>query len=636
MQSLFSRALYLLAGLLIGVLSVVGVLVLLHPTGSDSQQVDKQPRGIQEEKAGLMGHVSTESVPSDINELDFPKHAFDLKMSIVSWVQALSEDQILDWLQQSVEPSWNVTDVNRTELQSALLQKLSMIAPARAFEFAWSREDYPVYGMAPIVLQTWASVDLEGAIAHVSGLDQENPSYFYWTRTILEARDDLNLDQQREIAIQLGDESYAFSSYFNKLTEGEVGNPKEVWYEIVNLANREGMQETTGLALRRVARAWVEREGMTVFDEIVSSISRDSEYDIVLPQLYGDLANDEPEEIFDYMLKNLGDQALEIIRQSGITYDWGRKDPLGLLSRLESLPASRIRRNMVSSAVYQWSTNSPQQLLGNLELIPQEHRETGSRNAIRSLARSSPSEAAKYVLEVSDYSTQLSIARTLVREWSYEDTNAAKDWVFGLPDNEPLRSALIRPLVQTLVSSDPRGAFQLALEQPISAQEGTPSSALALEASILSSIAYNDLDLAIELLPQVRDSGQGKVIAYSSIGTSLIENGEIQQALDLANQLSGEQQSQYYQRLTSSWILKDPKGMLQSIEEFPSNEIKSTIALSINLMNSMIPTYSADELASVDKYITDEDRKNLEAIKDIDLMNPSEEELKMLEELFPF
>lgn len=631
MQSLFSRALYLLAGLLIGVLGVLGVLVLLHPTGSDSQQVDKQPRGVQDLNTGSIGHVSTESIPSDINELDFPKHAFDLKMSIVSWVQALSEDQILDWLQQSVEPSWNVEDAVRTELQSALLQKLSITAPERAFEFASSGDDQPRYGMASIVLRTWASVDLEGAIAQVNGLKEED-DFYYWRNTILDARDDLNLDEQREIAKKLGDESRAFSNYFQSLTAGKVENPKEVWYEIVDLASREGMQETTGFALSRVALAWVEKEGKRVFDEIVSSMSRDSEYDLVLPQIFGSLAEDEPAEIFDYILKNLGDQALEIIQQSRIAYSWAHKDPREFLSRVESLPATRLRRNLISSAAYTWAVNNPLQLLESLELIPPEHRDNASRNAIRTLASSSPSKAAKYVLEVSDYSTQLSIARTLVREWSYKDATAAKDWVFGLPSNKPLRSALIRPLVQALVSTDPRAAFQLAREQPISEHEG----ALALEASILSSIAFNDFDLAIELLPQVRDSGLGKVIAYSSIGTSLIENGEIQQALDLANQLSGEQQTQYYQRLTSSWILKDPKGMLKSIEEFPTNEIKSTIALSINLMNSMMQTFSADELASVDKYITDEDRKNLEAIQDIDLMNPSEEELKMLEELFPY
>lgn len=634
MQSLFSRALYLLAGLLIGVLSVIGVLVLLHPTGFDSQQVDKQPRGIQEEKAGLSGHVSTESIPSDINELDFPKHAFDLKMSIVSWVQALSEEQILDWLQQSIEPSWNVTDTNRHELQTVLLQKLVTTDPERAFEFAWSVDDERKLGIASIVIREWASVDLEGVITHVNGMGPGESSYF--PQTIVAARGDLNLDQQREIANKLGDESYAFSNYFQSLTAGEIDNPKEIWYEISNLANDEGMEEVSGYALGRVAVAWVEKEGMAVLDEIVSSMSSDSQYDFALPKVFRALADDEPEEIFDYILQNLGDQAPEVIERSRIAYDWAHKDPHGLLSRVETLPASRYRRNIVSSAVYQWATKNPQQLLRNLELIPSEHREDASRNAIRKLASTSPSEAAKYVLQVSDYSTQLSIARTLVREWSYQDVGAAKEWVYSLPKSDPLHSALVQPLVQVLVNTDPRAAFQLALDQPINEREDNPLSVRGFEVSILSTIAYHDLDLAIELLPQVRDRGQSKILAYSFIGASLIESGETQQAMDLGNQLPSQQQTQYYRRLASRWMLQDPKGLLQAIEDFPTNETKSKIALQIHMVHNMMQTYSADELTSVDKYFTEEDRKNLQAIQDIDLMNPSEEEQKVLEALFPY
>ncbi|MYI76377.1 MAG: hypothetical protein F4077_01210 [Gammaproteobacteria bacterium] len=303
---------------------------------------------------------------------------------------------------------------------------------------------------------------------------------------------------------------------------------------------------------------------------------------------------------------------------------------------METLPASRYRRNIISSAVYRWATKKPQQLLSNLELIPPEHQKDASRHAIRKLASTSPSEAAKYVLQVSDYSTQLSVASTLVQDWSYQDAGAAKDWVYGLPESEPLRTALIQPLIQALVYTDPREAFQLALDQPINEQRDDLHSVRGFEVLILSTIAFNDLDLAIELLPQVRDRGQSKVLAYSTIAASLIQRGKTQQAMDLGNQLPRQQQTQYYRHLASRWMMQDPKGLLKAIEEFPTNETKSKVALQIHMVNNMMQKYSDDELASVDKYFTEEDRKNLEAIRDIDLMNPSEEEQKVLEELFPY
>ena len=172
MPNLFSRSLILLAGLLIGILGVTGVLVLLpeRGTSSDSLQLENQARNNDKGNTGSTSQVSSDSIPSNIDDLVFPNHAFELKMSIVSWVQALSEDQILNWLQQSIEPSWSGTDANRHELQTALLQKLVTTAPERAFEFAWSVEDQRKLGIASIVIREWAGVDLEGVIAHVNGM----------------------------------------------------------------------------------------------------------------------------------------------------------------------------------------------------------------------------------------------------------------------------------------------------------------------------------------------------------------------------------------------------------------------------------------------------------------------------------
>ncbi|MXW08093.1 MAG: hypothetical protein F4X56_02115 [Gammaproteobacteria bacterium] len=659
MQSLFSRALVLIAGLLIGILGVTGVLVLLqdHGSSSDSQQIGERPRSDTVGSTISMDSITSDSVPSDLNDLVFPRLAFDRTASILSWVNVLSEDQILNWLEQSIEPSWDVPEAHRHELQSVLLQKLSTTSPEKAFEFAWSRDDHLhergifVFaahelpwlggfgddilreGMASITLLAWANSDLDGAITHIKQMDAGVAAYYL--PVVLQAREDLNLDQQREIAKELGDESYAFFNYFQNLTRGSLENPKETWYEIVNLANQEGMQKITGDALSRVAVAWVENEGKTVFDEIVSSISQDSKYGRALSNVFSALSTDEPEEIFDYILKNLGDRAYEVIQGSDIAYNWAHNDPRGLLSKAETLPASRLRQRLIDSAAREWANHNPQQLLANLELLPQENQEYASRTAIRTLTRKSPPDAAKFVLQVEDYESQLELATTLVRQWSYQDSDAAKDWVFNIPESNALRSALIRPLANILVNTDPRAAFQLALEQPINEQGSSSVPARGFESSILSRIASRDLDLALELLPQVRDIGSSKVQVYTDIGSTLIENGEIQQALSLSSHLSEEQQVPFYQGVTSIWAVQDPKGFLNAFEEFPNEEIKSSVALSVKFVNNMTNTFSAEEIAIIEKYISKEDKEKLEQIKDIDLFNATEEEQQKLEELFP-
>ena len=262
--------------------------------------------------------------------------------------------------------------------------------------------------MASMVVRTWASTDLEGAVAHLKGLATGVAKYYL--PVVLQAREDLDLDRQREIAKELGDESFAFSNYFENLTRGEVNNPKETWYEIVDLANQEGMQEETKFALSRVAVAWVEQDGRSVLDEIVSSVSEESKYSIALSNVFSALSTDEPAEMFEYIMKNFGSQADDIIQDSDILYNWARKDPRGLLSRAEKLPASRFRQYAISRAVYQWAAHNPRQILDNLERIPQEHQDEASGSAIRALTRKTPSEAAKYVLQIEDSESQLEYA----------------------------------------------------------------------------------------------------------------------------------------------------------------------------------------------------------------------------------
>ena len=639
MQNLRTHMLTFFVGVVVGIGVIVAALFLLRDDGTSSGSL---PISGSPETATLSDTTNPNamvegmvSVPSDINEIVFPTHTFDRKLVIASWVATLSDDQILNWLQQSTEPTWAASAENRNELQSVLLQKLSITSPEQAVDFASSREeDQQRYIMTSIVLRSWARVDLESAIAYIKNMD--GPEGFYPLPTILQARTDLTLERQREIAKELGNENYAFANYFRTLTENEIDNPEETWSEIINLASQENAQGAARFPLSKVAVAWVEKDGLKVLDKIVSSISLDSEFSNALSSVFGALASDQPEEIFDYVMNNLGDQAQEVIQRSGILYNWAREDPRGMLSKAETLPASRFRQDLARQAVWQWADDNPRQVLKSLDEIPPENREEASRAAIRTLARISPTEAAKFVLDESEYSAQLNLARTLVGEWAYQDVEATKDWVLNLPYNNPLRADLIPTLTRTLVDNEPRAAFQLALEQPIEEPESDLIPAMSPESSIISSISYQDLELAIELLPQVRDVGQSKSFAYATIGHSLIRNGETQLAFDLAKDLSGKQQARYYQSIGSMWAMQDSQGLLEAFDDFPTVEIKSKIALSVVMFNSTTNTYSTEEVARLEKYLSKEDQERLEMIQDIDLMNPSPEDVQKLQELFPW
>lgn len=634
MQNFLTRVLALVAGVAIGIGVVIGALTLRQDDEGTSANTQATRPNYEERETETRSDVSRggTNLPSsyNIDEIEFPERAFDRKVAILSWITTLSDDQILNWLKQSTDASWNVATEILNEFQSTLLQKLTISAPERAIEFVWSMDEHRRTPLASVVFQTWASADLEDAITNVKKWTDDEAVNFL--PTILRAREDLSLDRQREIAKEFGDENYAFFKYFNRLTTEGIDNPKETWHEILNVANSESVQGVAYRALSEVAVAWVEREGLEVLDEIVSSISHESEYDFALTQIFNALSEDKPEEIFDFALNNLGDRAYDILQDSNVIFNWARRDPKAVLAKAETVPASGIRRNMIWSAIWQWANDNPSQILKQIDLVPGEHRAQARQNAIRALTRSSPNEAAKFVLQEQDFQARLTLANSLVSTWAYQDSEAAKDWVLALPSSDPLRTALLRPLSMALVYSDPREAFRLALEQPIEVNPSSPYSSTGYESSIISMLAHQDIDLAIELLPQVRD--QGRSMAYSSVGVSLVQKGETRQAINLANQLPKNERTNYYRSMSWSWAWQDPQGLLKAFDEFPSAEIKSGVALSISMMNTSTNLYTDEEIASLKTYMTLEVREKFQQFQKIDMRNPSPEDRKLLQELY--
>lgn len=638
MQKFRASILIFVVGVLIGIGGIAGTLFLLphditispdEPT-QESQDAEKLP------STNNFTTVQTNEpgrefvIPTRITDLVFPKSSFDRKASIVFWVNNLEEDQIVSWIEQSTDFSWQVASSTRTELQTTLLQRLTVTAPERAVEFVLGRdEQQEQYLMAAIVFQTWASVDIDGAVTRVKEL--EAPMSPYLVGTILSARDDLSLARMREIALELGDERSGFTHYFANLTEGTVQNPRETWYEILNIANRESVQETTSLALSKVAAAWVQSQGMNVLDEMLASIANNSEYSTVEPAIFSRLSVDQPEKIFDYIMSNLGERAIDVINRSGLTYGWARKDPKSVLAKSNSLPPTQLRKRMVQNAIWGWAEINPRELLTQLELVPSTERESATVSAIEALTKSSPSEATQFVLKVSDDALQTRLARSLVRTWGSDDFKAAKEWVLSLPTSDSMRAVLMGPLAQSVVHTDPRGAFELMLQQPIvESEQGVPSSGTP-EGGILSSIVFHDVDLAIELLPQVRDSGKSWAFRY--VGSALIRQGNSQQALDLADQLPEQEQLQYLQEIVGSWSLVDPKGLLNGFDII-RDVSKSKVALMIIKKNEVYSNYSDEEIARFEKYLSQDDKELLDKLNKIDMNDPSPEELNTINQLY--
>lgn len=566
-----------------------------------------------------LGHFSP---PTNVADLVFPKHAFARKATISFWAASLSEDQVFSWLEQSAEPSWQVSSADREELQTTLLQKLSISAPEKALQFALEHDEQERSSMISVIFGTWASTNLNDAIMRAKVLDDQLLQTVL--SAVLNSRDDLPLNRQRDIALELGSESAAFLNYFEHLATSPIKNPKDTWFEIVDLASRERVQRISRNALSRVGVAWVKKEGMSALDEISASLPADFNSTSILSKIIGVLSEDSPQETFDYVINNFGDQANKLIQYSSLLSKWVRRDPIDLIATIATLPVNDLRHQLLKRAASEWTENKPRQCLENLELIPLPYRLEASRGAIRVIARTSPAEAAEYVLNIPNIDSRLWSADALVQQWSDQDVNGAVGWVLDLPEEDPMRFELIESLARRLLYTDVEVAFQLALEQPIKEEKSYPFAATSLESRLLHSVTRYDLDMAIELLPQVRDVGYSRVLAYSTIGNSLFEQGEAARAMSLANELSPELQAKYFHQVALGRAMQDPKGLLEVFDDFP-NELKSKIALTIRVTTRASRTLSQEELAWLESHITAEETVLLNQLKEIFMTNLSPE-----------
>lgn len=614
MKSLHSRILVFVLGVFIGILGVAGILLLRGDVESSSEDTNLQVSSDQE--ASLHTQVSndfrtakanqSDPVPLYIKDLVFPLDTFHRKAQILFWVEALTEAQVISWLEQSTEMSWDTKAVNRIDLQTVLLQRFAAENPHDALEFVLDR-DIEEYGwMYKVVVEVWAQSDLSGLIAVAKKLNSQATRFVLYL--IMDVREDLPFEDVREIATELVNDDYWIAGYFRLLTNRQIDRPREVWYELTELVSDTDVRLRFADTLSHVAVAWFEDEGEEAFDDIVKSIHHDSDRPKLIGRVLSGIASVAPEELFDYLIRNFPESASDIISSSNLGREWARKDRRGLWAKLETNPYS-IEEFLMEDTIEQWVEDQPLQVLELLDQIPPRFRNSTSRQAIEILAQQSPKHAASLVMRVIDDDLRAHLAVVLVRQWVKEDVTAATDWVLNKNIDESIRNSLIDILIPPLVESDPQTAFELARQRT-----HTKDRHLRPEADVVIKAAAIDIDIALSLLPQLKDIGGPKdvdyVFAHVQVGELLFEQGESERALSLASQFDGEDQITYYAVLAHSIWMTDRNGIIRLFELLP--ESKQSATALFMMRQGLDFLYSYYEIAQLKEYLNAQDKETWE------------------------
>ncbi len=539
----------------------------------------------------------------NLNEIASMRSASEQQLAIRVLLSDLNEAQVAELLIQSQDI---FEDEDWSALHSAIVQRLAHQNPSRALSLVLDADNS--YNLGPLVthaFREWAHSNLDEAVSYARTLDPDIKAIALGV--ILRERTDLSENTIRAIARDLGDEQRATSTITQRKIDEAIDDPEKAWNELA-LELQDDQGNTS--AILRIANAWVEESGLNVLDQVYESLTNIQVRQDVIRNVLFEVAQTDPAGAFNYAVA-MNDQYNSMV--SVVASTWARSDPRSALSAAIEIKKVSARKAAAEEVVRAWARSEPRELLEGIDALPTDLQEAASVEALSEIAIESPQEAADLVAAMVSGSVKTSSASSVVRMWSRHDHTAALEWILNEPGVEEIRSDLLYSIMHTLVSVDPELAMTTALAQPIEetdSRTGIYREELGMEFTVISMLAYSDPKKAIELLPQVRE-GQTRFESFETVAQSLLRNGEIDQAFNIAQQVPDSDREQFYLAVTTAWAGSDPVGMLNSMNRFPSEDAMSRAALVLVMSNHTSKTLSDEQVEEAKRYISEEHARAL-------------------------
>lgn len=501
------------------------------------------------------------------------------------------------------------------ELQIALLQRLTSINPTQALEFALASTEETRESFVGTVFDTWATLDLETAISQAMKLSWEYENRAL--EAIVRTQSHLSLPKLREIAESLGlTKRRVTESYATSINAESIEDPETAWYELIEITEEDNSWFDNGALLGRFAILWFKRDGFSALEDIRSMYGGSVE-DVII-----NLAQESPRVAFEYLC-GLSDREYHL--EDEVMSIWVRKDRDAAINAVANIQQHDLRKGFQQVIAGEWGSQEPRYILRNLHVLPAHSRFVAVRASIAEIANSSLQEAGKLALQIEDSELRTIGVSWLLPIWSKREPITLLDWLSQDLSSASVIEEVRRQLVYNILDSDPARAFQLACEHPIADWEpdlygsvqrsslriSSKTRGVGLEAQIMDDIARSDVQTALELLPYVRD-GDTKTVATLQVGYVLRYQGEIDLALDLAEQLPKSEREKYYNGIVNDWIDGDPKGLVNAISKFHTKELRSLVALRLLWWNRRHDELSDDQVKTLEPYLTESGRFSLE------------------------
>ena len=547
----------------------------------------------------------------------------DVRFSTVySFVAGLQESELGDVFELTSDGSeGGISQRVRSELQDAILQRLAKHDPPRALELAVATKESQYGSLLETIFETWAIVDLDSAVDVARRLDEQ--SRISAMRGFLNSQFQSDLSEALEIGQDIGLTELSAALVFSDWYISECSlDPKNAWIDFAELTKRHRDSDVWEIykILEGLAILWHQVEGVSAIDEIRELAGNDYSLEGSFRSILKHIALEDPRLALDYVLSLPG-------RNSTLKDDlmriWAEADLSGALEATHAVSDDALRKDLQSEVVAVWAESDPKYILQNLDVLPGDVQSKAAVVGVMEIAKDSLQEAGKYAQQIEDLNVRTNAVSALLPIWSIHEPSTLLDWLLDDPSHEPIVAELRGQLTYNLLDSNPRSAFQIARDQPRAEWDRgsmiesfiqmTPNMQhsfpppVGLEAHIMKEISESDSQLALELLPDVRE-GENKFEATIHLGKVLVYQGDISEALNLAQQLPESDRDRYYSRLVSQWGQEDPISLLESLGEFPSRRHKSLAAKFLLQSDRMHNTLNEMQVKSLRQHLSEADR----------------------------
>ncbi len=482
---------------------------------------------------------------------------FERTAALRQFLSSQDEDQLVDLLARSNQISH---DFRRRWMQVEIFRRYAHINPTSALGHIDQLTVEHRHNVVDTIFAEWANVNASAAIAHASTLPRADS--LVAVRSIIGMQLDPTEESVSTMLQSLGLQELETKFREELAVETAENDPVGAWNALLEDPWREVSQID---ALLAVAEHWLNKEGWDALISMEKSLTNRQTRTRFFGDLLSRVATHDPLGAFDQArgLVQSTDQSV-LVR---VLWSWPRQDFEAAFRAVETVDQKELRTALLHRVYGLWARGNPHEAFRDADSVPREFRDLVLESAAMSLAAESYQDALD-VVGTLPRESRTEVLSAIGYWWSKQDMAGALQWALTDPMTREDRNRLLYDILRDLVHQDPYLAMDTALSQPVDRR------GFGLEVSMLSNLADTNVDLAVELLPRVREDGSSRIRAYYFVGSELLDAGHELRAFDLGASLPESLQRDYNKRLLEDWASNAPQRMYGELSRLPKRELQ--------------------------------------------------------------